>query len=115
IEQTGMRMLYPSARHDRFIHSLGTFFLGHKAFLCFRTNVFRNYGQKTNTRADHYHIYQDEKTNELFWRKCQVLFEIACLLHDCGHAPFSPTFEFHYDSEPAIDEKLSGTKYPLNL
>ena len=30
IEQTGMRTLYPSARHDRFIHSLGTYYLGSK-------------------------------------------------------------------------------------
>ena len=27
IEQTSMRCLYPSARHDRFIHSLGTYHL----------------------------------------------------------------------------------------
>lgn len=28
IEQTSMRPLYPAARHDRFIHSLGVYWLG---------------------------------------------------------------------------------------
>ena len=27
IEQTSMRCVYPSARHDRFAHSLGTYYL----------------------------------------------------------------------------------------
>ena len=31
IEQTGMRVLYPDAKHDRFGHSLGVFHLGSKA------------------------------------------------------------------------------------
>ena len=30
IEQTGMRVLYPAAKHDRFSHSLGVFHLGQK-------------------------------------------------------------------------------------
>lgn len=36
IEQTGMRILFPSARHDRFSHSLGTYHLSIKAFEAFR-------------------------------------------------------------------------------
>lgn len=94
IEQTGMRVLYPSARHDRFIHSLGTFYLGSKAFDCFQENVVRSY------RDSHYRVYKDESKNSNFWDCCQCLFEIACLLHDCGHAPFSHTLEFHYDAAP---------------
>lgn len=100
IEQTGMRVLYPSARHDRFIHSLGTYHLGHKAYKGFRNNVYRRYHIENNNMNDHYQIYKDDNENEKFWTKCQVLFEIACLLHDCGHAPFSHTLEFHYDKEP---------------
>ena len=94
IEQTGMRILFPSARHDRFIHSLGVYYLGHKAFKCFKKNVQISYPET------HYKVKTDEKENELFWRECQLLFEIACLLHDCGHAPFSHTFEYAYDLEP---------------
>lgn len=31
IDQTGMRILYPNGKHDRFCHSLGVYHLGLKA------------------------------------------------------------------------------------
>lgn len=98
IEQTGMRILYPSARHDRFIHSLGVYYLGHKAFKNFKNNVQNSYSGQTDSKGDHFHFFEnDDDTNNKFWDFCQVLFELACLLHDCGHSPFSHTLEFHYD------------------
>lgn len=101
IEQTGMRTLFPSARHDRFIHSLGTFYLGHKAQLCFQRNVKARYNNDTNS-VNHYNVFKNESKSIAFWENCRVLFEIACLLHDCGHAPFSHTLEFHYDKESLV-------------
>ena len=71
IEQTSMRSLYPSARHDRFIHSLGTFHLGQIAIT---------------------HLMASDNDKILSDSLCKS-FLIACLLHDCGHAPFSHTFE----------------------
>lgn len=82
IEQTSMRILYPSARHDRFIHSLGTYYLGEKAFSCLIENIKR----------DKLYIAEDNS----FWKKTKVLFTLACLLHDCAHAPFSHSFEYSY-------------------
>lgn len=38
IEQTSYRVLYPSARHDRFIHSIGVYHLGQKAIQGFLNN-----------------------------------------------------------------------------
>lgn len=114
IEQTGMRTLYPSARHDRFIHSLGTYFLGHKAFVCFRENVKKRFNDVTDFSSNYYSVFSDRDQNELFWDKCGVLFEIACLLHDCGHAPFSHTLEFHYDKE-AIREPIATLKDKLKV
>ena len=38
VEQTSYRVLYPSARHDRFIHSIGVYHLGHKAIKGFISN-----------------------------------------------------------------------------
>lgn len=98
IEQTGMRVLYPSARHDRFIHSLGTYYLGYKAFECFRDNVKKNSDKQSDLNRKHYYVFDDDK-NERFWNKCKMLFHIACLLHDCGHAPFSHTLEFYYEHQ----------------
>lgn len=108
IEQTGMRVLYPSARHDRFIHSLGTFYLGNKAINCLRNNLRSD---NEEGKKDYYNVCGDiDKDNDQFWDKCQMLFEISCLLHDCGHAPFSHTMEFLYDvkieGKPTLTEKL---------
>ena len=105
IEQTGMRVLYPSARHDRFIHSLGTFYLGNKAINCLRNNLRSDYD---DGKTDYYSVYDSDKENDQFWNKYQMLFEISCLLHDCGHTPFSHTMEFIYDMK--IDGELTLTE-----
>jgi hypothetical protein len=91
IEQTSMRSLFPSARHDRFIHSLGTFHLGSKLFGYI----------KRNSQAE-----LIEKINENNWDVLQKTYELACLLHDCGHSPFSHTFEKYYDKPSNLLDKL---------
>ncbi|MBT3201025.1 MAG: HD domain-containing protein [Phycisphaerales bacterium] len=81
IEQTGMRVLYPGARHCRFSHSLGTYHLGTRAFRHFRENAKASF----------------ENVSPGQWDSYGKTFSIACLLHDCAHAPFSHTFEHYYD------------------
>lgn len=83
IEQTSMRVLYPSARHDRFIHSLGTYHLACKASKAIKTNS-----------KDILEVIPPQKLEEI----CKT-FELASLLHDCGHAPFSHSCEDYYDDE----------------
>ena len=80
IEQTSCRALFPSARHDRFIHSIGVFYLG--TLIC-------------------EHLWEDnfsdaEKRNEHLI-SIIVTYRLACLLHDIGHTPFSHTFEEFFD------------------
>lgn len=80
IEQTSARSIFPSARHDRFVHSLGVFHLGEKM------------------------VYAIENTNDSKWfpqNKNLVYncFRAACLLHDVGHSPFSHTFEKYYNNQ----------------
>lgn len=104
IEQTDMRTLYPSARHDRFIHSLGVFHLGSKAFQAFKKNVQSVYDGK-------YYYLGSKADNERYWDKLQIIFELACLLHDCGHAPFSHTFEFLYDASTTAKDGKSLSEY----
>jgi HD superfamily phosphohydrolase len=88
LEQTNVRPLYPCAHHDRFIHSLGVYHLGKTAFHFLKKN-----------------------SGELFfhWDGIQKNFELACLLHDIGHAPFSHTFEKFYDNDEktSLDELLT--------
>jgi len=89
IEQTSMRVVYPSAHHDRFSHSIGVFHLGRIAFKHIRENSSKH--------------YEKIITNDV-WNKYQNSFEIACLLHDCGHAPFSHTLENYFlDSDKKKD------------
>lgn len=83
VEQTSMRPLYPAARHDRFIHSLGVYHLGEKAFSYFQ----RNAQEKLKTQD-----FPQE-----WWEKQHLLFTLGCLLHDCAHAPFSHTLEALYE------------------
>ena len=91
IEQTSMRILYPAARHDRFIHSLGVYYLGAKAFSSFRVKTEKN---------------DALKFGKDWWDKHYILFSLACLLHDCAHAPFSHTYEFIYDI-PRMDSNVT--------
>ena len=87
IEQTSMRSLYPAARHDRFIHSLGVYWLGQQAFQYFRFNS-QNEILETDT--------EKENLKDEWWSRQEILFCLACLLHDCAHAPFSHTLENMY-------------------
>lgn len=83
IDQTGMRILYPNAKHDRFSHSLGVYHLGCKAVDTLLDNF---------SRERYWKISSDSKYIT-FWAKNKVLFLIACLLHDIGHTPFSHALE----------------------
>lgn len=83
IDQTGMRILYPDGKHDRFCHSLGVFYLGSKA-----VDALLN-----NFSHDNYWNISSDRDGILFWAKNKILFLIACLLHDIGHAPFSHSLE----------------------
>lgn len=87
VEQTGMRVLFPGARHCRFSHSLGTFHFGQKAFAHFRENAHDFFPG----------ISGDQ------WAGYGRTFGLACLLHDCAHAPFSHTFESYYDYTPTAE------------
>ena len=78
IEQTSMRPLYPSAHHNRFVHSLGVY---HLACLAFE-NLLHNTSDEILAKVD--------------LKKYRWPFCIAGLMHDCGHAPFSHSFENYY-------------------
>ncbi len=99
IEQTSMRPLYPAAHHDRFIHSLGTYHLGRRLLSCLISNT------------------SDPATKKLLEEgPIRTTFLVACLMHDCGHAPFSHTFEGFYNyTESATSQrayKLLSEEFP---
>lgn len=80
IEQTSMRWLFPGARHDRFIHSLGVYHLASRIYESIKVNV-----------------QNDEIKSLLDDTSLKNTFLVASLMHDCGHSPFSHTFEKFYN------------------
>lgn len=81
INQSSFRVLYPGATHDRFLHSIGTYYLGEKAVNHFFENIksdISDYSDKIETETE---------------KKLENTFLYASLLHDVGHAPFSHTCE----------------------
>lgn len=79
IIQTSYSPLYSSALHNRFVHSIGVYHLGKIAAEAFlRSAAVRSL--KLPATIDRY----------------IETFELACLLHDVGHAPFSHTGEQFY-------------------
>ena len=76
VMQTSYSPLYASAVHNRFVHSIGVYHLGCIASKAFRDNnlcsIIPDIEQYIN------------------------IFELACLLHDVGHAPFSHTGEKYF-------------------
>lgn len=89
IIQTSYSPLYSSAMHNRFVHSLGVFHLGKIA-----SERLKSENQKNG--------FVDSEEME---RNCD-LFQLACLLHDVGHAPFSHTGEEFFLNENGGHEDL---------
>lgn len=78
IEQTSIRSIFPCARHDRFMHSLGVYHMGCKIL----------------------QQLQNQHTGFVTPEYDEIVFEsykLACLLHDVCHSPFSHTFEKYYN------------------
>ena len=90
IEQTSGRSLFPSARHDRFIHSLGVYWMGVK--------IVESLERREQVNKD------DDR-----YQAIAITYELACLLHDSGHTPFSHTFEDYYkNTDNKLYEVLKG-------
>lgn len=81
IRQTSYDSLYPGSSHNRFIHSLGVYYLGVKALSAFEQNIEEQNDLKRKL----------DKLEE--WGSFKRTFELGCLLHDVGHTPFSHTGE----------------------
>lgn len=94
IVQTSYEPLYPSATHNRFVHSLGVYQLGDFVASVIERKSFPELKKWMGKLSKKYNRYLE-------------IFRLACLLHDVGHAPFSHTGEGFYITK---DEKGRATK-----
>lgn len=85
IKQTGFAyLIFPSATHSRFEHTLGVIFHSNKLLKTLLGN--KRYEKLLEGKED--------------------LIRIACLLHDCGHGPFSHSSEEIYKFLPDMQELI---------
>ena len=80
--QTSYAPLYSSAIHNRFVHSIGVFYLG------------RIVAEQLKNELRIKQLLSEEECEQYAY-----IYEVACLLHDVGHAPFSHTGENFYKNE----------------
>lgn len=88
ILQTSYSPLYSSAVHNRFVHSMGIYYLGELAV----KQLINEINKKASLSFDL------SATGEIF--------KLACLLHDVGHAPFSHTGEKFYLGDGHVFSQL---------
>ena len=83
IVQTSYSPLYSSAIHNRFVHSIGVFYLG--------SIVADRLTKEIEKKG---YLTESEEIEIVY--KLANIYKLACLLHDVGHAPFSHTGECFY-------------------
>lgn len=100
IEQSFVSTLYPSATHNRFTHSIGVYHVGMMIFNGLEQNSYHfsdirvEFEKKTVWKYSSFST--NRESNLTFYSVLKDSFLVACLLHDCGHSPFSHTFEEYY-------------------
>lgn len=99
IEQSSIRSIFPSARHDRFVHSLGVFHVG----LLIERHITQDRRIHDKGKPKQTKWFQlcpsNDKEAERLYKEITTSYRVACLLHDIAHAPFSHTFEKYYGTQ----------------
>lgn len=91
---SSVSLVYPGATHNRFQHSLGSLYIMDHFMYTLKINEeFSKINDKLN----------DSEINNIIEK-----MRLSALLHDCGHLPFSHTFESRYKQENNIGHEQFG-------
>ncbi len=59
LQQTSYRVLYPSASHDRFVHSIGVYYLGRLAYEA----IIKNTSESVMSQGDKFQCIIEKRTS----------------------------------------------------
>ena len=97
-QNTFLYLVFPSANHTRFEHSIGVMHLAHQVYLNanenYSTGIFKKSKYKLNdtSKFEFFSVFHGLSENEdLIVQELRI----AALLHDVGHGPMSHLFD-HY-------------------
>src|SRR5947207_1541937 len=111
-------IVYRSARHSRFEHSVGTYFIS-------RTLMRRIVQNHERLGLEHpgehlppdfrfnptnSNVADDVITPQSLWRGATEVVSIAALLHDIGHVPFGHTLEDEFAGLLRRHDRLAGPR-----
>jgi uncharacterized protein len=99
IHQTGLAFLvYPTAHHTRFEHSLGVVTIASRIF----DALFQRYPQWFKRIEKE--VYKNERDLATVFEVLRAELRLACLLHDIGHSIHSHASEFIYGNLPLLEQ-----------
>lgn len=102
VSQVGMNPIFSGATHTRFAHSLGVYSIGRKIFESIKQSVKKLTKKQQRWLQEPLHLYE-------------ILFHIACLLHDIGHPAFSHSLEYLYRDDYSDIELTTSTTTAIEL
>lgn len=90
------RLVYPSAEHSRFQHSLGTMHVAYR----FAQHLYPSLKRSFKNCPSEGYIHE--------------LLRVAGLLHDVGHGPFGHFFDDHFLSDFGLTHEMLGEQIIVN-
>ncbi len=116
VSQVGIRSVFSGATHDRFSHSIGVYGMGTKMYAAFKNSAEIAIGNamaylQTVKGCKDEQVKNIESQLIKLIDNFEVVYIIACLLHDIGHPAFSHTLEYLYNNDfiPLGSEILVST------
>ncbi|HSE26401.1 MAG TPA: HD domain-containing protein, partial [Pyrinomonadaceae bacterium] len=112
-------VMYRAARHSRFEHSVGTYFISRTIM----RRIVQNHERLNMVHPGEYlsasfryvpansNLSKNVKTFQSLWRGMSEVVSTAALLHDVGHVPFGHTLEDEFAGLYERHDSLAGPRF----